>query len=84
MNATEDVEFIVQSPAINFVEHLQPHKGVENNRLHFFFAPAFKYFGPSKVENESDDELQDRLTKDHFPHIKRNNRSSLRLGLSVE
>ena len=70
----ENVELVVKTATVEFVEDLHPDEHVEDDGVELQF---FGFDGcvvaedgtTGEVEDENDDELEDGLTDDHFPHL---------------
>lgn len=71
----EDVEPVVETSIVEFVENLHPNEGIENDRVHLrlqkiiVFQVVAEDTGPDKVKNEGNHQLVDRLADDHLPHV---------------
>ena len=84
LNAAKDVQLIVQSATIDFVENLQPDEGVERDGLHGSYRPSGEDLLAREIENEGDDELDNCLTEYHLPHVERDNGRALRFRFTIE
>ena len=70
MDTFEDVELVIETTIVEFVEDLHPDESVEDHSVELFLTCAgSKDFIACKVEHECDDELVDRLACDHLPHV---------------
>lgn len=88
-DALEDVEPVVETAVVQFIEDLEPDEGVENKG-----AVAFGFSGvrhivaeegtATKVEAESDGELGNSLANNHLPHPGGDQRRGFAIRLAVE
>ena len=74
LKTSEDVELVVQTAVVEFVEDLHPDKSVEDHGvklelLRGVVEVVFEDASTGEVENESDNQLEDRLSDDHLPHV---------------
>lgn len=70
----KDVELVVEPTVVQLVEDLHPHKRVKHNgiqlqHLILIMAIVAEDLGAGKVKCEHHDQLQDRLSNDHLPHL---------------
>ncbi|KAI6752433.1 hypothetical protein HG530_013802 [Fusarium avenaceum] len=75
VDSDKDVKLIVEATTVELVEDLHPHEDVEDDsvELELFALDAevvVEDGAASEVQNEDDDELEDRLTDDHLPHLR--------------
>lgn len=89
----EDVELVVETSAVDRVEDLHEHERVEDERaqLGMFLrllirrkTKVAKYRVPSKVEDQDDDDLVDRLPEDHLVHVDAEQRGTRMIRFAVE
>lgn len=75
VNALENIELVIQTPAVVLVEYLHPHKGVESCclQLKTLSVPCVtEDFSSSEMQDEGNGKLEYGLTNDHFPHSQGN------------
>ena len=71
-DSREDIESIIESTAIDFVENLKPYECIEYNCFHNDGVPCGEEMSAVKIKDKYNDKLNDRLTENHFPHVERN------------
>ena len=68
VQASEDVEAVIQSSVVELVEDLHPDEGVEHNGSPLVFGVVEEVATFGEVEDEGDGELENCLADDHLPH----------------
>lgn len=74
VDTLENVEFVIKSPVVEFVEDLHPNKGVENDCIklqHLILAISVivEDLWAGEVKSECDDKLENGLSDNHLPHL---------------
>jgi hypothetical protein len=91
-HALEDIELVVEAAAVEFVENLHPHEGVEDNCGKLFgskiWVAAVKLWiqklVPREVQHEDHSEFVDCLSEDHLPHVHGEEWGTFGYGFSIQ
>jgi hypothetical protein len=89
VDADKNIELVVKTSAVEFVEDLHPDKdieddGVELELLALDARVVVEDGTTGEVENENDDQLEDGLANDHLPHVHGDEWRGLGLRRAVE
>lgn len=79
----EDVELVIDASTVDELEDLHKDKDVEDEGADFAFVIAEDCIA-TEPEDETDDELVDRLPNDHLPHGDCDERCSSSFGFAVK
>jgi len=87
-DALEDIELVVEPPAVDRVEDLGEDEGVKNESRHDQVALrrviVTEDVVANEVEDEDDDDLIYRLAKDHLNHVSSEKARSVGIRLPVQ
>lgn len=86
LKTSKDVELVVKTTIVEFVEDLHPDKCVEDHSIELELPiwAISENASTGKVEDECDDKLKDCLTDNHLPHIDGDEWCLLASGFAVQ